>query len=109
MFSAIFQESDRKVRVSRFEGDDAPEVVYETTRDVVLSRLDLMGCTSQIARERLSEWIADEKETWQQYVLESDGDWAVETAVAIRDFTTDDWNARVPGVLTRRRIQEEVY
>ena len=23
------------------------------------------------------------------------------------DFTTDDWNARVPGVLTRRRIQEE--
>lgn len=107
MFSAIFQESDRKVRGSRFEGDDAPEVVYETTRGVVLSRLDLMGCTSQIAHERLSKWIADEKETWQQYVLESDTDWAVETAVAIRDFTTDDWNARVPGVLTRRRIHEE--
>ena len=107
MFSAVFQESDRKVGVSRFEGEDTPEVVYETTRDVVISRLDLMGCTSQIARERLSEWIADEKETWQQYVRDSDSDWAVETEMAIRDFTIDEWNTRVPEVLTRRRIQEE--
>lgn len=109
MFSALFQESDRKVRPSRLEGDDTPEVVYETTRDVILSRLDLMGCTSGIARHRLSEWIADEKETWTQYVLESNSDWAVETEVAIRDFTIDDWNTRVPQVLTRRRIQEEPF
>ena len=107
MFSAIFQESDRQVRVSRYEGEDAPEVVYETTKDVVLARLALMGCTPKIARERLSKWIIDEQETWKEYVSEGDGNWAEETAEAICNFTIDDWYTRVPQVLARRHSGSE--
>ena len=107
MFSAIFQESDRQLRASRYEGNDAPEVVYETTKNVVLARLALMGCTSQIARDRLSRWIADERETWQEYASESNGDWAEETAMVMHNFSIDDWYERVPEVLARRHTQEE--
>ena len=111
MFSAIFQESDRLVRASRYEGDDAPEVVYETTKDVVLARLALMGCTSQIARERLSRWITDERETWAEYALygdgNGDGNWAEETAEALRKFTIEEWHTRVPQVLAGQHTREE--
>lgn len=106
VFSAIFQESDRLVRASPFEGDDTPEVVYEATRDVILSRLDLLGCTSQIARERLSTWIIDERETWDDYTSYGDGSWAEETAEAIRQLTPEKWYKRAALTLTTRHTHD---
>ena len=101
-FSAIFQESDRLVRNSQYVGGDTPEVVYEATKDVVLARLALLGCTSQIARERLSTWITDERATWEGYASGDDSNWAEETAEAIRKFTIEEWYRRVPQVLATR-------
>ena len=106
-FSALFQESDRLVRTSRYAGDADPEVVYETTRDVVLARLDLLGCTSQVARERLSKWIKGKKATWEGYASGGDLDWAEETADALGKFTIEDWYARVPKVLATRHTREQ--
>ena len=107
VFSAIFQESDRLVRASRCEDDDTPEIVYQTTKKVVLARLALLGCTSQVARERLSRWIMDERTTWEEYVDDSHGDWAAETADAIRNFTVEEWYKRVPQVLATRLNSDE--
>ena len=105
-FSAIFQESDRLVRKSQYEEDDTPEVVYEATKATVLARLDLLGCTSRIARERLSKWITEERAKWAEYASEY-GNWAEETAMALRKFTIEEWYRCVPLVLATKYDQDE--
>ena len=106
VFSAIFQEPDRLVRDSRCEGDDTPEVVYEASRNVILSRLDLLGCTSQIARDRLSKWISDEQEYWEEDTPYGDRNWAEEIAEAIRNLTPEKWYRRVPQVLYNKHNRD---
>ena len=103
----LFQESYRLVRTSRSAEDDVPEVVYVTTRDAVLARLDLLGCTSQLAREQLSKWIKEETATWEGYASGRNSDWAEDTADAIGKFTIEDWYARVPQVLATRYTREQ--
>ena len=106
-FCALFQESDRLVRTSRYDDNGNPEIVYETTRKVVLDRLNLFGITSQVAHEWLSLSIKRKQSTWEGYASRADGDWAVETANELRNLTADDWYARVPQVLATRRTREE--
>lgn len=107
VFGAIFQESDRLTRESRHGKDDTSEVVYEATSDVILSRLDLLGCTSQASRERLSKWISDEQEYWTDYALYDDQDWVEEIAEAIRKLTLEEWYRRVPQVLHSKHKRDQ--
>ncbi|QHP66446.1 hypothetical protein EI171_02865 [Bradyrhizobium sp. LCT2] len=104
-FCALFQESDRVVRPSRDEDEESPEVVYEAPRAVVLSRLDLLGCTTTVARERLEAWLATTRETWDEYC--ADGDWAEKTTTALRSFSVEDWYRRAPEVLATLYTREE--
>ena len=97
----------KKSEPVRYEGDDSLEVVYETTKDVVLARLALMGCTSQIARERLSRWITDERAYWEEVAECGEANWAENTTEAIRKFTSEEWYTRVPLVLARRYTRED--
>ena len=104
-FCALFQESDRVVRPSRDEDDESPDVVYEACRAVVLSRLDLLGCTATVARERLMAWLAATRETWDEY--RADGAWAEETAAALHSFSADEWYRRAPEVLATFYSRED--
>lgn len=104
-FCALFQESDRVVRPSRDEDDESPDVVYEACRAVVLSRLDLLGCTAAVARERLMAWLAATRETWDEY--RADGAWAEETAAALHSFSVDEWYCRAPEVLATLYSRED--
>ncbi|MBH5372248.1 HEPN/Toprim-associated domain-containing protein [Bradyrhizobium glycinis] len=102
-FCALFQESDRAVRPSVDE-EESSDVVYDAPRAVVLSRLDLLGCTAATARERLEAWLATTRETWEEY--SADGDWAEETAAALRSFSVEDWYRRAPDVLATMYTRE---
>ncbi len=104
-FCALFQESDRVVRPSSDEEDESPDVGYEAPRAVVLARLDLLGCTAMVARERLEAWLASTRETWEE--CSADGDWAEETAAALRSFSVDEWYRRAPEVLTTFYSRED--
>ncbi|HYO51878.1 HEPN/Toprim-associated domain-containing protein [Archangium sp.] len=106
IFCAIFQEADRLVRRSRDEDDEDPDVVYEATRDVVLARLDLLGCTNTVVKERLAAWLEAERATWEGYVA-NDREWALETAQALRELTPEEWYVRAPEVLATRYEREE--
>ena len=104
-FCALFQESDRVVRPSHDEDDESPDVVYQACRAVVLSRLDLLGCTATVARERLMAWLAATRETWDEY--RADGAWAEETAAALHSFSVDEWYCRAPEVLATLYSRED--
>ena len=106
-FCAIFQESDRVVRESQDGEDECPEVVYEATREVVLSRLALLGCTAVVARERLSKWLEAERATWDEYRSQKHGEWAIETAEALYELTLEKWYARVPAALAALHACDE--
>ena len=53
-FVAIFQESDRVERhVPETDDEDAhTEIHYRAPRDIVLRRLDLLGCTQAVVKAR---------------------------------------------------------
>ena len=104
-FSAIFQESDRQTRISQYEDDDTPDIVYQATRNVVLSRLALLGYTSQIARERLAKWILNEQTYWKEPAVNCDLD--AETAEAIRNLTVEEWYERIPQYLATKFNHDE--
>ena len=104
-FCALFQEGDRVVRPSSDEDDETQGVVYEACRAVVLSRLDLLGCTATVARERLEAWLAATRETWEKY--RADSAWAEETAVALRSFSADEWYRRASEALASLYSRED--
>jgi hypothetical protein len=56
-FCALFQESDHVLRPSRdLDGEDAkPDVLYETSRTLMLDRLSLLGCTPVVIRDAFEE------------------------------------------------------
>ena len=106
-FCAIFQESDRQVCESHEENGQSLEVVYKATKEVILDRLALLGCTASVAKQRLTEWLEDERDSWDAHALYSKGEWATKTAEALREFTPEEWYARVPGVLTKQFTEDE--
>ena len=101
-FCAVFQESDRQVR-DRTDGESEwQEVSYVATRDIVLARLKLLGCTATVAREQLTEWLAEERETWNEYRLGKGGEWALGTAEALDRLTVEEWYERAPSMIVQR-------
>ena len=93
------------VRPSSDEEDESPDVGYEAPLVVGLARLDLLGCTAMVARELLEAWLASTRETWEE--CSADGDWAEETAAALRSFFVDEWYRRAPEVLTTFYSRED--
>jgi hypothetical protein len=102
-FVYLFQESDRRVVSSVREDDENDEesgnrdIQYSATRAVVLRRLDLAGYTEVKAREYFDEWRNRELENFIEY-----GDWAAESAEALKSFTYSGWQGRVNDVLKTR-------
>ena len=97
--SALFQESDR-FEMPDPDGDD-PRVEYRAPRNSILKRLDIMGCTKELARRRFEEWRAEQIEYEEEYLKgckddQPDGD---KTLKALQDLTWKEWCHRIPGVL----------
>jgi hypothetical protein len=105
-FCALFQETDRAVFTSKVEDKDGGEeilrtIAYRASREVVLSRLSLLGCTEAVASELFAEWLEAERKEYQGYV--SDGeDWAVERSAALALLTLEEWRGRIPQLLANQ-------
>lgn len=106
-FCALFQESDRVTRRSGDHDDDEhTDVVYETTREVILARLSLLGCTSEVAKERLAAWLATKRATWEEYCKGEGDGWAEDTAQVLRAFSVEEWYRRAPDVLATQYTRD---
>lgn len=68
---ALFQESDR-VETPGAEGGPAI-VEYQATRQSILKRLDLMGCTAALAKRRFREWREETIHTEESWLSASAG------------------------------------
>ena len=105
-FCAIFQESDKVMRRSG-DADEYLEVIYETTRDIVLSRLALMGYIESVARERLSRWLDNERDYYGDYRSYENNEPGIEVAKALHELTPEEWYTRIPGAFARRHARDE--
>lgn len=100
-FCALFQEGDRQVRSElssdeKEEADDTPQIVYETSREALLSRLALLGCTSAVVRDCFEAWRRDQLERWKGY---TDDGWGGDVALALESLSFEVWAARAREVL----------
>ena len=91
---AVFQETDR-VEVGQ-ESDETVTagMVYETVRDTFIARLELLGCSERLARERVRDQIAKARIWWESRAEET-GETAIPELTALRSLTTAEWYARV--------------
>lgn len=103
-FCALFQESDRRsnLHTRKAEEDEEFVLVYEAAREVVLGRLNLLGCTDQVVRCRFDKWISGKKEDYEQMFADGGDDWAEKTLSSLHKLTFDEWQRRVPGILATR-------
>ena len=94
---SIFQELDRQVITKAPEGqDEEPEITYRYTalRETILTRLDILGITSDRAENAFESWRRAEIETYTEY-----GEDFEETLGAIKSLSFEEWEKRVPTVL----------
>lgn len=94
-FSALYQESDRRVSKSS-DGDTV--IQYQASHVSVMKRLDLMGCTLELAKQSFSEWHESKieaEETLQEFIDSSDST----ILQALNSLSWDDWRQRVPTIL----------
>lgn len=103
-FRVLFQEDERQVR--RSADGEFDEILYVASKATVLERLDLLGYTSEVAEQRLSEWIISERKQWLEYISES-GNRAKQIADAIESLTTDEWAKRIPDVIENKFSREQ--
>ena len=97
---AIFQDSDR------FDAHDDEYdrgiVQYRASRNSILTRLDLIGCTENLCRQRFQRWrdetILNEKETLEEFEECAD-DPDDTTLRALQELSWEEWQRRVPDVL----------
>ncbi len=101
--SAVFQESDRTKIPTGTSG--YKKVVYCAKRLSILKRLDLMGVTENIVRQRFNHW---KNEMYRCYLYRSRT--GAETDAATRDalFELDweSWQRRVPNNLINYQDKE---
>ncbi len=100
-FSALFQESDR------FETPDPdggePDIEYRATRESILKRLDMMGCTESLAKRRFEEWRTEQIRYQESYLADVEADKSPEEdeeLTSLRALSWKAWCLRVPGVLS---------
>ena len=94
----MFQESDRVQ--FRNEENEFAIVRYESSRDSVLRRLSLMGCTESLCERGFHEWrtagIIDYRDWKEEFNNDSGTD---ETLKALQELSWKEWCRRVPEVL----------
>lgn len=99
--SALFQESDRIEY--RDEKNKVDIVEYRITRESILMRLDLMGCTEALSKKRFLSWqdeeIKDEEAYREKMSDDKDTISDDKTLNALRALTWEEWQRRVPDVL----------
>jgi hypothetical protein len=100
-FVCLFQEGDRR-SVESGDPEESNTVGYFAERGVVLRRLDLMGYTAERARQHFDKWLDRERETYDEYEEDEQGEWASETAEALRTLNYQEWLARAKNVLMTR-------
>src|SRR3984957_3271628 len=84
---ALFQESDRIITQSDDE-DESDDIKYLASREVIVDRLNLLGCTAVAVNERFESWLAQKR-----------ADLRGHDRAAINKLTFVDWRARVPNIL----------
>lgn len=101
-FIALFQETDRVVRKApeTAEQDDMTDIFYQASRDTILTRLTLLGCTEDVVKEKFEEWKRNQKKSLDEYIAYS-GDEADETFKAINEFDFDVWRERGSALLAK--------
>jgi HEPN/Toprim N-terminal domain 1 len=84
---ALFQDSDLIVTQcgDTYRGDD---IKYVATREVILDRLNLFGCTAVAVNERFEIWLEQKR-----------ADLRGPDKAAINKLTFSAWRARIPNVL----------
>lgn len=104
IFSALFQESDRR---GTKNSEDDTDILYQASRMSVLKRLDLMGCTKELFKKSFSTWLETKiqaEKTLQESIYFYDSPILRE----LNRFTWDNWSRRVPTIL-RTYNDEEFY
>lgn len=94
-FSALFQESDRRVSKNS-EGDAV--IQYQASRVSVMKRLDLMGCTVELVKQSFSAWL-ESKIASEENLQESINTYDSPILQTLYSFSWDDWRQRVPTIL----------
>ena len=90
-FSALFQETDRHEVPDEENG--IINVHYRASRQTILRRLDLMGCTEDFSEQRFEQW----RQIRTQEA--SDSDFRQDEIQALNALTWQEWKKRVPKVL----------
>jgi hypothetical protein len=99
-FVCLFQESDRREAPETQE--EGITIGYFAPREVVRQRLDLLGYTIEYARSHFQKWLEQERERYREYEEDHGGEWASETAEALRSFNYEEWMSRTRDVLLTR-------
>lgn len=103
-FVALFQESDRVVRkIPETEEDDSTtNIFYQASREVILTRLALLGCTEGVVRDKFEEWKNNQKKSLAEYIMYSGHKDDNQTIKAINEFDFDVWRERGAAFLAKR-------
>ncbi len=103
-FVALFQESDRVVRTvpETEEDDSATDIFYQASRDVILTRLGLLGCTESVVKEKFEEWRKNKKKSLDEYIAFSGDEPDSEASKAINEFDFQVWRERGAALLPIR-------
>jgi len=107
--SALFQESDR---IETHDKESESDIFqYRASRDSVLRRLNLMGCTEALTERRFREWrdetIRDEEDYLKEFGSKTDPS-DVKTLDALRALSWSEWRRRVPVVLRTQYDLENI-
>ena len=96
--SALFQESDRRECTN---SDDDATIQYWASRESVLKRLDIMGCTASLAEKTFSEWRDRQVPLTEDLFERVDLD-GTETLHALRNLTWEGWKNQVKTHLLKQ-------
>ena len=108
---AAFQESDRLADPWGLGEQSSPPMVYETSRETFIDRLNLLGCSEALARERVTEQIERTRLEWEERAEDGEEVVVSEELAALRTLTTPEWYSRVPRILEpvdRRAVPRDV-
>ena len=94
--SALFQESDRIE--ARDEENEIDTVHYRASRDSILRRLNLMGCTEALSERRFKEWRDETIRKQKAYLREYEND---------EDYGADE-NLKALLALMQKRLRRLV-
>jgi len=116
-FISLFQESDRHEERSASDDGATNTVEYRAERAIILHRLDLLGYTSQTAREHFEEWLTAERDHYSELTRDGEGRWASHTFKVLQqvDYAAGigqsrrtrlyPTHARTPDVLVNLKLE----